>query len=204
MIFNEKVWVVLRPNYINGNLESIGICGTGFFIEPNKFITAHHLCDQSSFSSHKIWNNDRMLLLSPKGEREEIFLEQCNFNKDKDITYIKTNNKHSYLEIDDGVLNEEIYNIGYPTKDQSFLIGDNLTIKEQKKDEGKIIEIRENYSIEFSNGKINDKKVIIINYLSEEGFSGGPLFNKNNKVVGLLSNIDPIRKITNVVSSIEF
>ena len=92
MIYNEKVWVVLRPNYINGNLKSVGICGTGFFIEPSKFITAYHLCDESSFSPFKIWNNDRLILLSPKGEKEEVYFNQCTFIKDKDITYIKTNN----------------------------------------------------------------------------------------------------------------
>lgn len=194
MIFNEKVWVVLRPNYINGNLEGVGICGTGFFIEPNKFITAHHICDESSFSPFKIWNNDRLILLSPKGEKEEVYLNQCTFTKDKDITYIKTNNNYSFLETEDGLLNDEIYNIGYPTKDQSFLIGNDLIIKEQKKDQGKIVEIKENYSVEFSNGNIKDKKVLIINYLAEEGYSGGPLFNKNEKVIGLMSNINLTKK----------
>ena len=94
--------------------------------------------------------------------------------------------------------------MGYQTKDQPFLISDSLLIKEQRLEKGKIIEIKENYSVKFSNGNIKDKKVIIIDYSSQEGYSGGPLFNKSNKVVGLMSNIDPTENVTIVVSSKEF
>ncbi len=203
MIFNNKVWIVLRPNYTNG-IYQIGICGTGFFIEPNKFITAYHVCNESSFSPDKNYNNNHIILLSPNNEIEKIFLNQCSFSKEKDIAYIKTNKNYSYLEIGDGLLNEDVYNIGYPGKNKEDLISNNLSIKEQRKTKGKIIEKSENYSVEFSNGCIRNKEVLIIDYLSEEGFSGGPLFNRNNKVIGLMSNINLKQKVTIVVSSKEF
>ncbi|MEX2029270.1 MAG: serine protease [Candidatus Paceibacterota bacterium] len=204
MILNEKVWVVLRPNYVDGILKTVGICGTGFFIEPNKFITAWHICNEKSFSQESVWNNDHLIIVSPSGEQEKVFLNQCTFSKDKDITYIKINKNYPTLEKEYCSLNEEVYSVGYPTKDLQSLISDNLSIKDQRKNEGKIITIEENYSVIFNNGNIINKKVIMVDYLSEEGYSGGPLFNKNNKVLGLMSNIDPAKKMTLVVSCEEF
>lgn len=203
MILNGKVWVILRPNYKDNILESVGVCGTGFFVEKNKFITARHLCNESSFIPNKEYNNNHLIIISPKGEKEIISLQQCTFTN-KDITYIKTTNDYDYLDTENILMEEEVYNIGYPTKDYLELINNDLSIKEQRKQFGKVIDIINNHSCTFIGGKIENIKVIIVNYSSEEGFSGGPVFNKNNKVVGLMSYTNTINKITTIVSSSEF
>ena len=51
----------------------------------------------------------------------------------------------------------------------------------------KILKIFHNFSSNSPDVNIHNKKVIILDYSLEKGYSGGPLFSNDNKVIGMMS-----------------
>ena len=59
---DNRVWCVVRPYFISGQLKLDGICGTGFFISQHVFITAHHVLKESSFIPDVIYKKEEIWL----------------------------------------------------------------------------------------------------------------------------------------------
>jgi len=190
---NPKIWIVARPHYSPTNtLETMGICGSGFFIRNNIFITAYHILNESSFLPNAQYFNTKIFLLNPEGNKIEIdrnkILKMC---PEIDTILIKVEENNSFFETEKNYSEMDlITNIGYPTKSTMEILDKNLVIKKQYKQDGKILKIHDNYSMNANDVKLMNKKVIILDYSSEEGFSGGPLL-KNDKVIGLMSHLYP-------------
>lgn len=192
-MLNNKVWVILRPNYgIYGELHEIGICGSGFFINQNIFITCYHCINHSSFCPNGKYNNTDLILLSPNQNEHITESDVIKYDYDRDITYIRISGTNEYFETDYIIEEKDnVYNIGYPSLEIKSLIQPiPLKIIDQRVQYGFIKSIEENYSILSNDVKINKAKAFILNYCSSEGYSGGPLL-RDDKVVGIMSHKSP-------------
>jgi len=193
----SRVWIVLRPHYSPlGSLEHMGICGTGFFINNNTFISSYHSLNESSFIPNAFYFNKNILLVNPEGKKIEITSKNIYKSLPEiDIIIIKIDGKEKSFESDDDYSEKDIVkNIGYPERySKEIFDPNNFMIKKQFENYGKILKIFNDYSINANDVKIFNKKVIILDYTSELGFSGGPLL-KNNKVIGVMSHLYPKNK----------
>ena len=201
---NEKVWMVLRPNYVNGTLKDIGLCGAGFLINSNTFITAYHCCNESCFVPKENYNNNLLILLPPGKQGLKININECIFCKNKDITFIKLDSNFDYIKKSKPVEGEKVYNIGYISAKIERYVNNKLEINSQDKRNGSVIEKCDNYSISAPDVSINNVKIIKLDYSCEVGFSGGPLLNNRNEVIGLMSHKDKSTGNVIAISSEEF
>ncbi|MCR4327719.1 MAG: Fe-S cluster assembly ATPase SufC [Nanoarchaeota archaeon] len=199
----NKVWAVLRPDYSeSGILKSIGICGSGFFIDKYTFVTSYHILNESSFIPNDKYFNKNIIIVNPQGKKIEITPKNIyKYVPELDLTVIKMIEKEEYFKLEkEYSKGDEVKNIGYPEKNIKEIFDNNSTcIKKQFDNSGVIFEINKNYSIFANDVKINNKKVIMLDYTSEKGFSGGPLL-KNNKIIGIMSHINPANKKTVAIS----
>ncbi|PJE81896.1 Fe-S cluster assembly ATPase SufC [Candidatus Pacearchaeota archaeon CG10_big_fil_rev_8_21_14_0_10_32_42] len=193
----NKVWLILRPHYSHlGVLEKVGICGSGFFVKENLFVSAHHNLNESSFTPNERYSNKTIFLLNTDGKKIEV--DKSNIYKmfpELDLVILKTNEKEKYFEWEKNFSKDDkVKNIGYPERfSKEILNTQNFKIKKQFENNGEILEVVKNYSIIANDVKIINKKMIILDYTSEIGFSGGPLI-KNGKVIGMMSHLRPTDK----------
>ncbi|PCI21319.1 hypothetical protein COB64_00350 [Candidatus Wolfebacteria bacterium] len=192
----EKIWCIIRPNLENGEILNIGIMGTGFFVSENKFVTAHHLLNESVFVKNKLYNNDYIILQNILGNRIKIDLHNnINYYPDKDLTSIVFDEKFEYFEMEENVnKNEEVKNLGFPSahiKDLFSIKNNKFNINKVVEQNGNILEVINNFSSRSNDVNIEKKKVIVTNYASFIGFSGGPLLNKKGKAIGMMSMLVP-------------
>lgn len=193
----NKIWCVLRPNYKDGNLINVGILGTGFFISKNNFITAYHLLNEECLKANNQYNNDCLILKNLSG-KEIVIKEDCNINyyPKKDITNIIFKEDFDFLNLEyKSEESENVINFGFPSDDINDLMNvdkdKNLNLNKIINQEGKILKNDENFSIKRNDINIKNKKVIVVDYSSKIGFSGGPLINNSGKVIGMMSMIVP-------------
>lgn len=189
---NNKVWLVARPNYSPlGIMKNVGICGSGFFINKYLFISSFHVLNESSFVSNAYYVNKNIFIINSEGQKLEI--TQSNIYKflpKIDVASIKIEQPQDYFKIEERYSEgDEIKNIGYPLKNSEEIL-ENFLIKKQFEIAGKILKVYNDYSMNANDVKIFNKKVIILDYPLETGFSGGPLL-KDNKVIGIMSHLFP-------------
>ena len=196
----NKIWIILRPHYSPlGVLEKVGICGTGFFIDNDTFISSYHILNESSFIPNSNYFNKNILIASPEGKKIEITSKNIyKLLPEIDISIMKINGQKEYFETEETYSkNDKVKNFGYPERHSKeifqILNPENFQVKKQFEQSGRILKIDKNYSINANDVKIFNKKVIILDYSSEMGFSGGPLL-KNGKVIGVMSHLYPQNK----------
>lgn len=202
---DPKIWLIVRPHFLPTNdLKMVGICGTGFFIRKNIFITAYHVLNESSFLPNSQYFNNKIFLINSDGKKIEISARNIyKKSPEIDVVYIKTKEKSEFFKTEIKYSDKDaVTNIGYPTEQTAEILDKNLTIKKQYTQTGKISVIFEKYSMNANDVKIKNKKVIILNYSSKQGFSGGPLFKKK-KVIGLMSHLYPQEKNAVAISMCE-
>ena len=103
---------------------------------------------------------------------------------------VKLNKEEEYFEIEKVYsVGDEVKNIGYPAKDTKEIL-EHTQIKKQFNQSGKILRLNANYFMNANDVRLASKKVIILDYSSELGFSGGPLL-KGGKVIGVMSHLYP-------------
>jgi hypothetical protein len=190
---DTKVWLIGRPHYSPiGVLEKVGICGSGFLLTKNIFVTAHHTLNESSFLPNAYYFNSKIFLISPTGNKIEIDTSDiAKLCPEIDVTFVKIKDDFQFFKTNNVYSEGDfVINIGYPTRLTSEILDKNLGIKKQFNNFGKILKIYKNYTMNANDVKIKNKKVIILDYTSEMGFSGGPLL-KNNKVIGIMSHLYP-------------
>ena|SRR3989338_522092 len=189
---DNKIWIIIRPHYSPlGNLEKVGICGADFFINSTTFVTSHHVLNESSFFPNANYFNANIFLIDSEGKKIEITkTHTIKYAPEIDVTYVQTDDKHDYISAEENYSeNDDVKNIGYPTRFTKEIFGD-FKIKKQFSADGSILKIKKDYSMNANDVKISNKEVLILNYSSEEGFSGGPLL-KGEKVVGIMSHLYP-------------
>ena len=149
------------------------------------------LDNESSFIPNASYVNKNIFLINSEGKKLEI--TKNNIYKsipEIDVIFIKIEQSQEFFETEESYSeSDEIKNIGYPVKNGNEIL-EGFLIKKQFEMTGKILKIYNNYSMNANDVKIFNKKVIIISYSSESGFSGGPLL-KGNKVIGIMSHLYP-------------
>lgn len=195
----DKVWVILRPITENGIPTLVTVMGTGFFIAENKFITAHHVIDKNSLSPDVEFDNNFLILFNTSNERIDVYLtDVLNFLPNKDITIINIDGNHEFFECEESfAMGDSVYNLGYPFLNADDLFEENPIVNQKMKgplkQEGKIIQIVD-LNLLHPDLVLIDTRVIILNHGSEQGYSGGPLLSKNNKIVGMISFVFPVKR----------
>lgn len=189
----NNIWCVLRPNLSNTKIKSFGIMGTGFFVSPQKFVTAYHLLQNKSFVPNDNYNNNYIVLKNLLGNEIEVNLENnISYFPDKDLTIINFDQKYDFLELTIHYQNDEdIRNLGFPSESINLLFDENSNLKQIFQQKGKILKTVNDFSSRTSDVNIKNKKVIVTDYSSMVGFSGGPLINDSGEVVGMMSMVMP-------------
>lgn len=191
--------IKLSYNKIGENNVEGGICGTGFFISPNTFITANHVFNTPSYKPNPGFEKCQYWLASRKGEIIELKNITIQNLPEIDSTIIKFSNNVS----DDVVTierslpnpNDRIFNLGFlpkmPQLDPKWTHKGLVLLSADFKDTisdglGTIASIKK-ATIKSNDVNLEDITLIMTSYCGEVGMSGGPLFNINNHVVGLMS-----------------
>ena len=196
MDMDSKVWCILRPNLVSNVIHDLGIMGTGFFISEDKFVTSYHVINKDSFEPNDKYNSEQVILLNPLGEMITVTPNNdISYEEEKDITVIRFRDEHDFIELENEVQEgQPIFNLGYPSDRVTELLKlkeGKLWLKNPIKQEGDILKLQDNFSSNSSDVNIRNRSVIIANYSSEKGFSGGPLLNSDGRAIGILSMVIP-------------
>ena len=154
--------------------------GTGFFIEKNKILTNFHVVKD---------NNLVEVVLKPYGYEKVSF-------KSPNVGYVEYKDKERDLAIVKMELDEKI-NISILT------LSDNNTIEKGDK----VYTIGHPYDSKWScrGGRITNiiKKEYETDISIDKGNSGGPLFNENGKVIGVVTKFHSKNKLMNYSVSLD-
>ena len=206
----DGVFAILKISYnpFTRRAEG-GICGTGFFYSPFNFITAYHCFNSNTFIPNKGYKEVRIFLANESGKiiyNPKIYKQYPEF--DLSIGRINSRNKNvKFLSLSDLPRTnfkkiKSVYNLGFPARhhplskaeiqnhEEELIVNKvPLSLHTQR---GHIKERVENFSINANDIKVKNKVAFILNYTSELGFSGGPLFDKStSKVIAFMSLVIP-------------
>lgn len=191
--------IKLSYNNIGENNVEGGICGAGFFIDSYTFLTAHHIFNSTVNIPNAGFRNCQYWLASRNGQIIEINNMTIHVYPEIDTTVIKFNNSvtDSFVNVERNRPNvgEKIYNQGYLTSMPQIDAGwgtNGLVIRSVNLNavhsdaDGTIRQVSEE-TIYANDVKLINRTLIITSYPGRVGMSGGPMFNENNEVIGLMS-----------------
>jgi len=191
--------IKLSYNNIGENNVEGGICGAGFFIDNKTLVTAHHIFNSTNNVPNAGFIYCQYWLVSRNGQILEIENATIQDYPQIDTTVIRFNNRvtNNIVNVDRNRPNvgDNIYNQGYipnmPQIDAGWgqngliLRSVNLTVSHSDAN-GTIREVN-NTTINANDVNINNRTLITTSYPGRVGMSGGPMFNENNDVIGLMS-----------------
>jgi hypothetical protein len=182
-------------------LDSIGICGAGFFIEPSVFVTAYHLLNQNSFIPDGEYNNVSIYLINPYRDdpASSIIVQETDileYAPDQGLTYIRIEGLHDFFEVERSELvktGTEVFSVGFQTDNvlESISIEDNrIKLAAPIKQDYFIQQRVESLNLRSSDLNIAGKPAYILSTLGNNHgkiLGGAPLLSKESKVIGMMS-----------------
>ncbi|HEY3251779.1 MAG TPA: S1C family serine protease, partial [Ignavibacteria bacterium] len=154
--------------------DKSGAIASGFFINENTFITNFHVTDELDEETAKIEMKDgtKFTKISIIKEFHAVGLS---------VIKISSHNNYS-IELEDKIepeKNDEVYSIGNPTDDKNHVDYFKMT-------KGLIKKIREDEWF-YDNESKDQHRAFVIQHTAmiKPGNSGGPLINKDGKVIGI-------------------
>ena len=191
--------IKLSFNRIGENNVEGGICGTGFFVDNNRFITANHIFSSINNRPNNGFANCQYWLASRTGQVIEIKNVNIHDHPEIDTTEIIFNRNvtENVVELnrERPNVNDEISNHGYlpnmpeidATWGQNGLIIRSTNLNMVHSDTNGFIRNIQNVTIRANDVNITNKTLIITSYPGRIGMSGGPMLNDRNQVIGLMS-----------------
>jgi V8-like Glu-specific endopeptidase len=194
-------FALIKLSYNNIGEKNVkgGICGAGFFIDNETFVTAYHIFNSTNNFPNVGFRNCQYWLASRSGQIIEIKNVTIQNYPEIDTTVIRFNNRvtDNIVNIDRNtpIVGDDIYNQGYipnmPQIDagwrQNGLILRSINLNVSLSDaNGSIREIN-NTTITAKDVNITNRTLITTSYPGRVGMSGGPMFNENDDVIGLMS-----------------
>lgn len=217
----ERIFAIFKVSYNPSTPEAVGgVCGTCFFINSCEFLTAHHCFNDASFRPNSGYEKVVVLLVNAGGEIFSPKIEGLYPNYDLAVGRIAEGVSRFSPNLLDSACTEgdRVCNLGFPVsralKDHDFCIVDgdlkienlNLSLEEQ---EGLIAD-EKIMTVSASDVSLSDRRVVILDYASEQGFSGGPLISRGTgRIVAFMSlclpkEYDPQRRAVAIpISEIE-
>lgn len=200
----QITFVIFKISYNPATQQAEGgVCGSCFFINEKEFITAHHCFNDNVLKPNDGYQKVLVLLINSKGYK--IYNPEIKkLYPEHDLTIGKIREGLAYfsspLFVTTYYIGEKVYNFGYPLskaiKNYNIqIVGEDLKINNLnislEKQEGTISNIKI-ASIIANDIKLENRKIIILDYTSELGFSGGPLISiKTQQVIGFMSLVLP-------------
>ncbi|WP_146194618.1 hypothetical protein [Flavobacterium crocinum] len=197
---DNSVFAVVKFSYNEPGemLVTGGICGTGFLINDSTVLLANHILNRSNFIPNPGYKFVQFWLLK-RGTKLIIPLSADYLQSMEDIesTVVRLPEivKCDLLISQDKAKPDEVVqSFGHlnsmPVTDAHWendtLVIDGYNLEKSKSDaSGRIVEIR-NISINATDVKLTDVKVIQPSFKGNRGMSGGPLIS-NQKVIGMMS-----------------
>jgi S1-C subfamily serine protease len=206
-VSSDHVWAIVKISYDPATLKAEGgISGTVFFISDTTFLTAHHLIEtntSSLFRPNAGYHNVRIFLANSHGD----IIDDISIVKrvpEFDLVIGRIGKPHSAVKVCPLEMNvnlgDEVYNIGFPT-DQEIsdyrlkIEGQRLIVQHIRMKpsiQQGVVKAIKSITLRANDVNLQDRMVLIMNYSSRIGFSGGPLVSKRSgKVVGLMSFVIP-------------
>lgn len=194
----NKIDIDSLEEYQEYELIKKGINGTCFFIEPNKFITAHH-CLSHTFANEQIYfliNKNGHIISGIHIESEDSKTDLCVGKINSSLnTYCKISNKTSINAVQKytayGFSSSETQNFRIKVVKENNIIriveNDSLTLKKVEYNCINSIFLKSHISKDLNPIHLVNCNVLIFNKSLELGFSGGPTFNDTNEVIGFTS-----------------
>jgi len=191
--------IKLSYNNIGVNNVEGGICGAGFFIENDTFVTAHHIFNSTKNVPNIGFRNCQYWLASRNGQIIEVKNVAIHDHPEIDTTVIRFSNSVTNdivnIERNRPNVGDRIRNQGYipsmPQIDagwgQDGLIIRSINLKKLLSDSYGVIREIKNETINANDVNITNRILITTSYPGKVGMSGGPMINENNQVIGLMS-----------------
>lgn len=202
-VSSDHVWAIVKMSYDPATMRAEGgPCGTIFFINDTVFLTAHHIIETNTsklFTPNIGYPKVRLFLVNSHGDMIDSFqIVKCLPGYDLAIGRVeKPHPAIRACPLQSNIqLGDEVYNLGFPTdqglSDYSLKInGQELIVNRIRLkpsiQQGSVRAIKQ-VTLSSNDVNIQDKTVVIMDYSSRTGFSGGPLVSRHSgKVVGLIS-----------------
>jgi len=202
------VWGIVQARILSDGSGSGGFCGTAWLCKVTEecliFATAAHVVSTELFYSVKnIPVKVYVFLSNANGISFPIAIDNVKIYREIDLAFItlpnlQINKFHPLsLSLEEKSC-DEVYNYGFPDRAQNDVkFSINLNPLSATFDRGPWFQNGNISSSCYKTTNYNDVNLVNaqcfrLNYTSESGFSGGPLFSNNtNKVIGMMTMVVP-------------
>lgn len=191
----------LSYNYIGDHNIVGGICGSFFFLDPNKAITANHVLNRMQFKPNKGYKKCQFWLIIEPNYIKELKAESLIEYNEIDTTIIELKNPYPYKI---RKLSLDHFSVGSKCQNEGFVAGEMPILKVGWGPDGLIISscnyngtnavscgVLKSYpsiTISAKDIKLNDIKGFETSYGGIIGMSGGPLIaSETDEIIGLMS-----------------
>lgn len=196
-------FAILKISYNNIGDSTVegGICGTGFFIKPQKAISSYHVLNRNAFIPKVGYNFCDVILLSHNGFIYYLKMSQIIEHPEIDTSIISfdsipKNTSVYATSIETDICGQNVKSYGFignqmpatnaSWTNNSFKVNSVNLSPVIKNEIGSVLRYFK-MSINGNDVKLSNINGFEVSFKSVVGMSGGPLINNDGKVIAMLS-----------------
>lgn len=199
----SMTFAILKISYNNIGDTTVegGICGTGFFIKPQKAITANHVLNRNTFTPNVGYKFCDVILISHNGFTYSIKMSQITEYREIDTSVINfdsvpQNTSVYSTSIDTDICGQDVKSYGFIGNQMPIINANwvNNSFKVNSVNLSTVVKNESGHVLRYFKISINGNDVKLSNiygfevsFKSVVGMSGGPLIDINGKVIAMLS-----------------